>query len=55
MKSFEQLGQAAYDAFHAQVGNPLAAVPHWSMLSDERKAAWTAAAMKVVEEVAAIH
>lgn len=54
MKSFDQLAKAAYDAWHASHGTNKHQVP-FEHLDAAYRRHWVAVAMKVVEEVAAIH
>jgi hypothetical protein len=64
MKSFEQLGQAAYAAFCKKASTELAALkdrewtgapPAWAELAPEAQACWVAVARHLVAEVAALH
>jgi hypothetical protein len=64
MKSFEQLGQAAYAAFCKKASTELAALkdrdwtsaaPAWAELAPEVQACWVAVAQHLVAEVAALH
>lgn len=54
MKSFEQLAKAAYNAWHISHGTNKHQVL-FEHLDAEYRRHWVAVAMKVVEEVAAIH
>lgn len=64
MKTFEQLGQAAYEAFCKKASTELAALkdrdwtasaPIWSELAPEVQTCWVAVARHLVAEVAALH
>ncbi len=64
MKSFEQLGQAAYTAFRKAAGSELtrlrdrdwtSTAPAWAELHPEVQACWVAVARHMVAEVAAQH
>lgn len=57
MKSFEQLGHAARDAFVQQrvADGVIEAYSPWDKLPEQTQAAWTAAAKEVAAQIAAIH
>lgn len=55
MKSFEQLGQSAYEAWHKSHGTHPNVMTHWSALDPEIRAHWIAVARQLWAELAAIH
>lgn len=64
MKSFEQLGEAAYAAFRKKASTELVrlqdrdwtlAAPPWADLAPEVQTCWVAVASHMVAEVAAPH
>lgn len=61
MKTFERLGESAYQAYckhcSAEATNSQWVPEHrpWQLLGAFEKAAWTAAAKQVAAEIAALH
>lgn len=64
MKTFDQLGEAAYAAFRKKASTELSrlhdrdwttAAPPWADLAPEVQTCWVAAARHLVAEVAALH
>ena len=56
MKTFVQLGQAAYQAYCKRYGHiPSVNHPTWDQLEELSRQGWIAAAKQVAAEIAAIH
>ncbi len=58
MKSFEQLGQAAYAAYCKAVGGTTfdgKPLPSFSQIGERQQAGWVEASRQVVAEHAAVH
>lgn len=54
MKSFDQIGQAAYEAWHKSHGTDPKVQVHWSALESEHRAHWIAVAKQLWAEFSAI-
>ena len=58
MMTFEQIAQAAYQAYCKQAGGKTFSdkpLPPWNHLGPERQACWVAAAKEAVAQFAAVH